>query len=113
MSQKIQTELQKYPHDIASAEIAGMFINIRLTDSAFLQMLTALQKTQHEPKPHADETVIVDYIGINIGKPLHIGHLCTPSIGQVFCNIYRHLGYKVIGDVHTGDWGGIFGRLIA
>jgi arginyl-tRNA synthetase len=54
----------------------------------------------------------VDYIGANAGKPLHIGHLCTPSVGQAICNIHDHLGYKVIGDSHFGDWGGIFGKLI-
>jgi arginyl-tRNA synthetase len=54
----------------------------------------------------------VDYIGANAGKPLHIGHLCTPSVGQAICNIHYHLGYKVIGDSHFGDWGGIFGKLI-
>jgi arginyl-tRNA synthetase len=54
----------------------------------------------------------VDYIGANVGKPLHIGHICTPSIGQTICNIYKHLGYNVIGDSHFGDWGGIFGKLI-
>ena len=59
-----------------------------------------------------DTSIIVDYIGANAGKPLHIGHICTPSIGQVIANIYRHLGYRVIGDSHFGDWGGIFGILI-
>ena len=58
------------------------------------------------------KTIIVDYIGANAGKPLHIAHICTPSIGQVICNVYRHLGYRVIGDSHFGDWGGIFGRII-
>ena len=57
-------------------------------------------------------TIVVDYIGANVGKPLHIGHICTPSIGQVVCNVYSHLGYHVIGDSHFGDWGGIFGKLI-
>lgn len=33
-------------------------------------------------------------------------------MGQAICNIYNHLGYRVIGDSHFGDWGGIFGKLI-
>ena len=63
-------------------------------------------------KPGSGKTIVVDYIGANAGKPLHIGHLCTPSVGQTICNIYNHLGYRVIGDSHFGDWGGIFGKLI-
>jgi len=65
-----------------------------------------------EPKEKKNETIIVDYVGANAGKPLHIGHLCTPSTGQAFINMFRHLGYDVIGDTHFGDWGGIFGKLI-
>ena len=63
-------------------------------------------------KSKKTETIIVDYIGANAGKPLHIGHLCTPSVGQVIINTHEYLGYKVIGDSHFGDWGGIFGKLI-
>lgn len=70
------------------------------------------QSTANQESKAKNETIIVDYIGANVGKPLHIGHICTPSIGQVICNVYRHLGYDVIGDSHFGDWGGIFGKLI-
>ena len=59
-----------------------------------------------------NETIIVDYIWANVGKPLHIGHMCTPSIGQSLINLYRKLGYNVIGDSHLGDWGIIFGKLL-
>ncbi|MEI6711811.1 MAG: arginine--tRNA ligase [bacterium] len=59
-----------------------------------------------------NETVIVDYMGANIGKPLHIGHLCTPLFGQATINMLRLMGYMVIADMHQGDWGGIFGKLI-
>lgn len=75
-----------------------------------MDILSQVENTQQEKK---NETIVVDYIGANAGKPLHIGHICTPSVGQAICNIYRHLGYEVIGDSHFGDWGGIFGKLIA
>ncbi len=55
---------------------------------------------------------MIDYIGANVGKPLHIGHMCTPNQGQVFVNLFRKLGYQVIADSHLGDWGIIFGKLI-
>ncbi len=51
-------------------------------------------------------------MGANIGKPLHIGHLCTPLFGQATINMLRLMGYTVIADMHQGDWGGIFGKLI-
>jgi len=65
-----------------------------------------------ENKQKRGETIVVDYIGANAGKPLHIAHICTPSIGQTIVNVHEHLGYNVIGDSHFCDWGGIFGKII-
>lgn len=49
---------------------------------------------------------------MNVGKPPHIGHICTPLQGQSIINTMRYLGYHVIGDSHLGDWGSLFGKLI-
>ena len=65
-----------------------------------------------EEKQEKKGTIIVDYIGANVGKPLHIGHMCTPNQGQAIINIYKKLWYQVISDSHIGDWGIIFGKLI-
>lgn len=56
--------------------------------------------------------VIIDFSSPNIAKPMNIGHLRSTIIGQSLCNIYRFLGYDVIGDNHLGDWGTQFGKLI-
>ena len=58
------------------------------------------------------ETIIIDYIGANVGKPLHIGHICTPSQWQVLINAFRKQGHRVIADSHIGDWGIIFWKLL-
>lgn len=60
----------------------------------------------------SDDIVCIDFIGVNVGKPGHIGHLCTPTHGQTYANLMRYRGAKVIRDSHFGDWGGIFGKLI-
>ena len=59
------------------------------------------------------KTVIVDYSSPNIAKPMHVGHLRPTFIGQAIYNLYKFLGYKVIGDNHIGDWGTQFGIMIA
>jgi arginyl-tRNA synthetase len=84
-------------------------VNLFLADGVWMDIF---QSTANQEPKAKNETIIVDYIGANAGKPLHIGHICTPSIGQVICNLYRHLGYRVISDSYFGDWGGIFGKLI-
>lgn len=58
------------------------------------------------------KTVVIDYSAPNIAKRFGIGHLRSTIIGQALYNIYAHLGYKVIGDNHIGDWGTQFGSLL-
>lgn len=58
-------------------------------------------------------TIIIDYSSPNVAKPMHVGHLRSTFIGQVIYNLYKFLGYKVVGDNHLGDWGTQFGMIIA
>ena len=51
------------------------------------------------------ETIIVDFGGANVAKPLHVGHLRSAVIGESVKRMGRFLGHNVIGDVHLGDWG--------
>jgi len=92
-----------------SVSAVGAYVNIILCASYFVSQLLAFSLCA---KQERNELIFVDYIGANVGKPLHIGHLCTPSIGQSLINLHRFLGYTVVSDSHIGDWGGIFGKLI-
>ncbi len=56
--------------------------------------------------------ILIDYSSPNIAKPMHVGHLRSTFIGQAIYNLYKFLGYKVIGDNHLGDWGTQFGMII-
>ena len=62
---------------------------------------------QKEPK-----TIVIDYGGPNVAKPLHVGHLRSAIIGESIKRIGRYVGHKVIGDVHLGDWGLQMGLII-
>ncbi len=59
-----------------------------------------------------DKTVVVDYGGPNVAKPLHVGHLRPAIIGESVKRIHKFFGNKVIGDVHLGDWGLQMGLVI-
>ncbi|MBI4158049.1 MAG: arginine--tRNA ligase [Candidatus Yanofskybacteria bacterium] len=59
------------------------------------------------------KTVIVEYGGTNIAKPMHVGHLRSTIIGDGLANVYELLGYKVVRWNYIGDWGTQFGNLIA
>ena len=60
---------------VIRGEIQGGFVNLFVTDKFFIQELSHWRLPTFEKK---DENIIIDYMGANIGKPLHIGHLCTP-----------------------------------
>ena len=58
------------------------------------------------------KTIIIDYGGPNVAKPLHVGHVRSAIIGESIKRIGRFVGHKVIGDVHLGDWGLQMGLII-
>ena len=58
------------------------------------------------------KTIIVDYGGPNVAKPLHVGHLRSAVIGESVKRMNRYMGHNVIGDVHLGDWGLQMGLII-
>ena len=64
-------------------------------------------RKQQNPK-----TIIVDYGGANVAKPLHVGHLRSAVIGESIKRIGKFMGHHVIGDVHLGDWGLQMGLII-
>lgn len=110
IAEEIAAELRKDIMYFTQVNVIGGYVNFSCTSWVWIDIFSDIQKNKIEKKW---ETIIIDYIGANIGKPLHIWHLCTPSIGQTIYNVYSYLGYRVIGDSHFCDWGGILWKLIA
>jgi arginyl-tRNA synthetase len=63
--------------------------------------------------PASRETLVVDYGGPNVAKPMHVGHLRASIIGDSIKRLARFVGHEVFGDAHFGDWGFQMGLLIA
>lgn len=91
------------------------FINITLTDEAILKKAKGITEDINLGIPQAEkpDTIVLDYGGANVAKPLHIGHLRSAIIGESLKRIARAMGNKVISDVHLGDWGLQIGLVIA
>ena len=90
------------------------FINIVLSEQFvgdYIRKMTTEDKFGYEAKD-GSETVLLDYGGANVAKPLHIGHLRSAVIGESLKRINAYAGYKTIGDVHLGDWGLQMGLII-
>ena len=105
-----------YADDFSMIEaVMPGFLNLKLSDK-FLQEY--LEKMRTEPdfgveKIGAGKTIVVDYGGPNVAKPLHIGHLRSAIIGESLKRLYKYMGYNAIGDIHLGDWGLQMGLIIA
>ena len=94
--------------------VAPGFLNLKVSDvflCDYLKEMEAADKFGLET-PEEEKTVIVDYGGPNVAKPLHVGHLRSAVIGESVKRIARYAGYKVIGDIHLGDWGLQMGLII-
>lgn len=91
------------------------FINLTLTTKALVEHGNSFAKDSGFafPKRENEPTMMIDYGGANVAKPLHIGHLRSAIIGESLKRLGRVMGYKVIGDVHLGDWGLQMGLVIA
>ena len=90
------------------------FINLKLSDG-FLQNYLEEMRTSEAfgvNKTGAGKTIVVDYGGPNVAKPLHIGHLRSAIIGESIKRLYKFFGYNTIGDIHLGDWGLQMGLII-
>jgi len=90
------------------------FINLKLSD-AFLRNYLEEMRTSESfgvNKTGTGKTIVVDYGGPNVAKPLHIGHLRSAIIGESIKRLYKFFGYNTIGDIHLGDWGLQMGLII-
>ena len=89
------------------------FININLNSGFVAEYLNDLAGADKFGVVNDNiETIVVDYGGANVAKPLHIGHLRSAVIGESVKRIVKYMGNEVIGDVHLGDWGLQMGLII-
>ncbi len=122
-------EYHKAPIMIANAVVEAMqgsevfgevqavnpgFINMKVNNEYLSQYLNGMEKDERMgcEKAENPKTIMIDYGGPNVAKPLHVGHLRSAIIGESVKRIARFAGHKVIGDVHLGDWGLQMGLII-
>ena len=100
---------------IEDVNIDWPYINIKVNKNVYTDIFNDIYLNKEDllsTNSWNNKTIIIDYIGANVWKVLHIGHMCTPNQWQVMINLYKRLGYEVISDSHIWDWGIIFGKLI-
>ena len=127
---RLAKELKKAPQEIAkeiasniniskevieNVEVVGGYLNFyankNLLTNEVIKEISSKEEVGSSNIGNG-KTIVIDYSSPNIAKPFHIGHLKTTVLGGALYNIYKHLGYKVIGVNHLGDYGTQFGKLI-
>ena len=90
------------------------FINLDLNPDFLGKLLNELEQDPDCGVEKAEHplSIVVDYGGPNVAKPLHVGHLRPAIIGEAVKRIARFMGHNVIGDPHLGDWGLQIGLII-
>lgn len=90
------------------------FINITVSGSFLAKQAEKMAANERfgVELPEKQKTIVIDYGGANVAKPLHVGHLRPAIIGESVKRICAFMGDKVIGDVHLGDWGLQIGLII-
>lgn len=91
------------------------FLNLKIDEAYLADYVAKMQEDDGRfgcEKTEAPKTIMIDYGGPNVAKPLHVGHLRSAIIGESIKRMGRYLGHKVIGDVHLGDWGLQMGLII-
>ena len=114
IAKAVAEKLDARDFDMVETVMPG-FLNLKLSGSflkAYLEQMRA-NEDFGVVKTGAGKTIVVDYGGPNVAKPLHIGHLRSAIIGESLKRLYKFFGYHTIGDIHLGDWGLQMGLIIA
>ena len=91
------------------------FLNLKLNNEFVASYISKMQEDTERlgcDKVENPKTIMIDYGGPTVAKPLHVGHLRSAIIGESIKRIGKFMGHNMIGDVHLGDWGLQMGLII-
>ena len=116
IANEIKEKIQIDNNIIEKVEIISGYLNFHINKQTLVK--TVLEEIYEQKEKYGEsklgegKNIVIDYSAPNIAKPFHIGHLRSTVIGGALYNIYKMLGYNVVGVNHLGDYGTQFGKLI-
>ena len=115
IADEVVEKLAANPMFAMAESVKPGFLNLKIDEAYLADYVAKMQEDDGRfgcEKTEAPKTIMIDYGGPNVAKPLHVGHLRSAIIGESIKRIGRFVGHKVIGDVHLGDWGLQMGLII-
>ena len=99
---------------VSKAEKTGKgFLSIQLEKDHVLGLFSdSLAFHLESLKNASNETIVIDYGGMNMAKQLHVGHIRSLFIGDCLAKLYEAQGHTVVRQNHVGDIGAQFGFLL-
>ena len=91
------------------------FLNMDISERYISDYIREMTRDEYRlgcERSENTRTILIDYGGPNIAKPLHVGHLRSAVIGESIKRMGIFMGNTLIGDVHLGDWGLPMGLII-
>ena len=112
IANEIKDKIDDSTQEIEKIEVLNGYLNFYINKDILIRQVIESVSSIQNVTDKVDKNIIVEYSSPNIAKPFHIGHLGTTVIGGALYNIYKYLGYNVIGINHLGDYGTQFGKMI-
>ena len=107
-AETIGAKLQEQTDLIASYGVVKGFLNLTLTDTAWLSALREIAETPHygHITPTAQSPlVMIEYSSPNTNKPLHLGHVRNNLLGYSLAQILEASGHRVVKTNIVNDRG--------
>ncbi len=106
----VAAKLKALSNIVVRAE--GGFVNIEPTSAVLAGIVEEAAAPRYGSSRIGEgQTIVVEFSGPNIAKPMGVGHLRSTIIGDTLRRLYAELGYTVVAVNHLGDWGTQFGNL--
>ena len=115
IADEVVEKLAVNPMFVMAESVKPGFLNLKIDEAYLADYVAKMQEDEGRfgcEKTEAPKTIMIDYGGPNVAKPLHVGPLRSAIIGESVKRIGKFMGHNVIGDVHLGDWGLQMGLII-
>ncbi len=93
---------------VSKFNVVKGFLNLSISNEAWLNLLTDIDKDEHYGERLADESsplVMIEYSSPNTNKPLHLGHVRNNLLGWSLAQIMEANGNKVVKTNIVNDRG--------
>lgn len=115
IADEVAEKLAENPMFSMAESVKPGFLNLKIEETYLADYVAKMQEDGRRfgcEKVKEPKTIMIDYGGPNVAKPLHVGHLRSAIIGESIKRIGKFMGHNMIGDVHLGDWGLQMGLII-